>query len=186
LFVKLFTFLSMLSITSACSASILTFEGLDDQMLIPNSYGGLNWDNMYALDAGAFGSGYRGGVVSGTNIAFNGFGDLAVTSGSVFDSGLTVTVEGYLSGSLMYSSTVQLLDPTDTLGAGATRFAFNFLGVDELRFSTNFGSQFAMDDFEINAAPATVPEPGSIAVWSLGLGAVCFLNRCRKSSRFNR
>ncbi len=79
MFVRLFALLSMLSLTSVCSASILTFEGLDDQQLVPNSYGGLNWDNMYALDANSFGGGFRGGVVSGSNIAFNGFGDLAVT-----------------------------------------------------------------------------------------------------------
>lgn len=188
---------------STASASILDFEGLSSgQTPIGNGYGGLNWSNMFVLNPATdiFGtSGYPGGLVSGDNVAFNGGGSAATVSNGTFDfnsvylagawnDGLNVRAQGFLNGNLLYDQTVVTSYAT-TNGASATLFNFNFLGIDELVFSSfggtyqggnGGGTQFVMDDMEINRNNV-VPEPGTIVIWTViaGTGLVCSTRRRR-------
>jgi hypothetical protein len=189
------------------NASILTFDDVavsGDNSEQLGSYGGFSWTNMYVLNADEYiggASGYNGGRVSGTNVAFNGFAVQATAASGTFDfnsaylaaawnNGLSVRVQGFLNGNLLYDTTVQLLNASATPGAGSQQFVFNYVGINQLVFNSfggtdagfnGGGEHFAMDNFEFNATNA-IPEPGSLLVWGvLGLAGVGMTNRRRKS-----
>ena len=68
----------------AAQAAVITFDDLTCDVwgttLITNGYAGLNWSNFYCIDgvnAHGGNSGYNAGRVSGSNVAYNGFGNLA-------------------------------------------------------------------------------------------------------------
>lgn len=170
---------------NSAQANVLTFDDLaptSNNSHIPNGYGGLNWGNMYYLNASAYpNSGYSNGLVSGDYLAFNLGANLAVASGSSFDfngaylvsawnDGLSVNIKGYLGASLLYDTTV---NPSYE---SPTWFQFNFLGVDKLEFTSfggvdadigddGMGFHFGMDNFTYNA----VPIPAGIWLFSSGL-----------------
>ena len=114
--------------------------------------------------------------MSGTSTAYNGFGTSASVIDGTFDfnsaymtaawnDNLQVTVIGKLGGTTLYNNTYTVSATTPTL------INFNYLGIDEVLFSstggtphpgyigTGSGTQFSMDNMEINAA---VPEPGTM------------------------
>lgn len=186
----------------AARAAVLDFEDAAGwtTVLVPNGYGGLNWDNFRAASkSDAYpGGGFDHGTVSGQYAAFNGYGQPATVTapaGQQFDftggyltagwnTGLQVQVDGWHEGTLLYTQTVTV----DT--TAATWFAFNYPGIDTLAF-TSFGGvdanpndhgdgpQFALDDFTF-AGPQplqTSPEPASLCL--LLLGAVQLLRRRR-------
>jgi hypothetical protein len=173
----------VLGIGAVAQATVLTFDDIapvsnfDD---IPNGYGGFNWDNFSYLNGSSpeipRRTGYDNGRVSGDYVAFNGGGDPAVVSDSVFDfnsayltaawnDGLSVTVEGLKSGATLYSKTV-VVDTTQP-----TLINFDYFGVDQLRFTSfggvepdylldqGSGTQFTLDNFTFNEKATSVPEP---------------------------
>lgn len=178
--------------TKAAQAGVLTFDDVttsNSYESIHNGYGGFNWDNFYAMHENYHpGSGYDRGTVSGEYTAFNGLGNMAVTSteNEVFNfdgayltgawkDGLNIKVEGLLNNSLKYSETVVV--DTDA----PTWFNFDFSQIDSLRFSSSggtyaggFGTQFAMDNFTFDESQA-VPESSSVfgllALGAIGAGA---------------
>ncbi|WP_069791059.1 PEP-CTERM sorting domain-containing protein (plasmid) [Cyanobacterium sp. IPPAS B-1200] len=176
-----------LSVAGTAQAVVLTFDDVTQgsSAEIPNGYGGLNWSNFWVLKGTSQpGNGYEKGIVSGDYVAFNSFANPAEITGSLFDfngafltaawnDGLSVLVEGFNSGTNLYSQTVVVNTTSPTW------FDFNFLGVDRLRFSSFGGVQnpnlsvsdthFAMDNFTFNETQA-VPEPTSL-IGILGLGA---------------
>lgn len=188
--------LMALGTTGAAQAAVLTFDDVSNTSSfdsIYNGYGGFNWNNFLVENGTSLpvtGTGYDNGRVSGDYTAFNGFGQLAILSNSVFDfngtyltgawhDGLSIVVEGLKNGSSLYSKTV-VVDTT-----GPTWFDFNFLGIDQLKF-TSFGgvnpgfsggdgTQFAMDNFTFNETKS-VPEPtttlGLLALGALGAGSM--------------
>jgi hypothetical protein len=119
-------------------------------------------------------SGYQNGVLSANNVAFNGSGNPAELSSSgpfdlnsawltaAWNDGLQLEVQGFAGGTLLY-------DQTYTLNAAApTLLAFNYLGVDEVSFSSSgginhgydgSGTQFVMDNLTVS-----VPEPSTIGL----------------------
>ncbi|MEW6220650.1 MAG: PEP-CTERM sorting domain-containing protein [Thermodesulfobacteriota bacterium] len=184
---------------SLANATVLDFEDpqTDTYYEIMNGYGGLNWTNMYVIDGAAMhpGTGYANGIVSGSQVAFNGWGALAVTSatGTDFDFNgayltgvwmdqVPVTVEGRDNGAVVYSSTVT------ASFFGPTYFGFDYRSIDELRFTTALGVdvglgdgyQFAMDDFTFHCTPT--PVPASLLLLGSGLaGLAGFRLNSRKS-----
>jgi hypothetical protein len=170
--------------------------------LVPNGYGGLNWDNVYYINKNYLvGSGYDHGTVSAPNAAFNGFGNVATivdpTAGEFFNfnsadltaawiNGLHVRVDGFntnVSAAPLYSTTVTVNT------AGPTLFNFTtlggFLGVNKLTF-TSFvnagdpnpnptGTEFAMDNFTYTTTNVGgTPEPGSLVLAALGSAGLAF------------
>lgn len=169
----------------------ITFDDIstDSLGLIPDGYQGLQWMSFWFMDGTSqpVGSGFQTGAVSGVYTAFNGFGAMASLQNGVFDfesvylTGawndlLNVTVRGLLNTTELYSQTV-VVDTT-----GPTLFTFNFLGVNQVEFTSSggvnagvggSGPQFAMDDFTF----VLVPEPGSLLLLGLGLVGLAVARR---------
>lgn len=204
----------LMSINRVASAAVLTFDDIAiDKSGFPsyvtpiaNGYGGLNWNNFEAsAPVLTYNNGYVHGIVSGDQVAFNNYGNLAAVSSSQFDfngtyltaawrNGLHVTVSGSLDGTLLYSQTITV----DTYGP--TWFAFNYVGIDSLSFTsfggTNAGligadgsggtvigdgTQFAMDNFTFTQA-APVPVPA--AAWLFGSGLVGLIGVARRKAAY--
>src|SRR5713226_3385679 len=105
-------------------ATLLTF---DDVALAPGDhvplygYGGLEWSNFSAYNSSLLTAnfGYRAGMVSAPNVAFNDYGDPAsirssgrfnlisayLTAGWIWDSEVQIRVQGFVGTSLMFDHT---------------------------------------------------------------------------------
>lgn len=176
-----------LGIAQVASASMLSFDDITSDAtfyyLIPNGYGGFNWDNFYIIsenNPSIIGSGHDNGCVSPHYTAFNGYSTPAIVSDDLFDfdgayltaawnNGLNIDVQGFLAGNQIYSSTV-VVGPFSP-----TWFDFNYAGIDQLRFNshggTNAGFGWSGEDFVMdNFTYSVVPVPGAILLGILGLG----------------
>lgn len=206
--------LALAIITLAVSSNItlaqtelLTFENLpaaaiNGASVIPNNYGGLQWQNFNYLDVLNYDvspAGYNNANVSGTNVAFNANSNPAKITGTTFDldsayltgawrDGLQVEVQGYVGGVLTYDNTYTVNT------SGPDLINFNYLGVDEVIFTSSGGTlnpayhdpdrgaaaeQFAMDNLSITFP---VPEPSTIALLGLATLLLAFRylpHRCR-------
>jgi hypothetical protein len=101
------------------------------------------------------------GKITGELFTFNG---AYLTAG--WNDGLNIQVDGYLNDSLVYTTTVTV----DT--TGPIWFNFNYIDVDELRFSASggtvhegypdYGTYFVMDNFTY------IPEPMTLLLFALG------------------
>ena len=175
--------LGLAAAPAGAQAAVITFDDLTCSAggtPIPNGHAGLNWSNFYCADgATAYGgnSGYNAGRVSGSHVAYNGFGSPAefiVTApgGTKFNfnsvyltaawrDNLVVTIVAYRDGTAV--STI-----THTLSATApTLVTLNLSQIDRVRFSSAGGTphapygsspgyQFAMDNLDISFnLPAT-------------------------------
>jgi len=165
---------------SVTSGEVVTFDDLVAGTNVPNGYQGLNWGNFDAENPLVFPiGGYRYGMVSPSNVAFNGFGNPAEIDaiGTKFNflgayltgawySNLNVQIEGFRGGSLVYNLTVQ------AAATNATLFTFNYLDIDRLYFDSyggdnagfgGNGEQFVMDNFMFEF----IPEPSSFLLAAL-------------------
>jgi hypothetical protein len=175
--------------TGQAQAVVVTFDDIPNSGYgspISNGYAGLNWDNFGVLNTLNIPSGYQNGTVSKSNIAYNGAGYSALINlagGGTFDfnstyltaawnNGLNILVEGFLGVNTLYSTIVNV----DT--TSPTKFDFNFLGIDQLKFTSYGGSNagyngsgthFAVDNLAYNEP---VPEPitilGTLAAGGIG------------------
>jgi hypothetical protein len=152
------------------SAATINFDDLADpgpgaSILIPNGYGGLDWNNFWYLNGDTYTDpiAYHTGVVSPHNVAFNGFGDQAIFSDgdftlnsayftSAWEDNNVMTVRGFHLGTLL--DTLQVVLNRQ----GPTFVTFNWAGVDQVVFDTS-NYQMAMDDLTINGSSS--PEGGA-------------------------
>jgi hypothetical protein len=175
--------LTALKTGGAAEAVVLTFDDISTNNIqsVPNGYGELNWENFSYVNSSSNpayqGAGYVNGNVSGDYVAFNRYGDPATLRGnglfdfssaylsSAWNNGLSITVEGLNNGLPLYSTTVGVDTKSPKL------FDFNYLGVDQLRF-TSFGgdnggfedsrgregTQFILDNFTFQQTPTVVAD----------------------------
>jgi len=161
-------------------------DGVLHAPTIANGYQGLNWGNFFAVsgpaEARLFGTnGYYYGMVTVSNVALNGGGTAAEidSAGTDFNfvstyltgawnSNLSIEVEGFRSGTLLYDTTVVASATSPIL------FTFNYTSIDQLVFNS-FGGQpagfpngggesFAMDNFDFEF----IPEPSSLLLATFG------------------
>ncbi len=187
---------------AGAQAQIMTFDDLPTPLssgnsVVPNGYGGLQWQNFNYLNGVTLPldpSGYQYADVSPDNVAYNDRSALAtITSGTAFDldsayltaawrDGLQVEVEGFVGTSLTYDNTFTLLSTAPTL------ISFNYTGVDKVVFMSSGGTlnpdyhdpdppnrppyaeEFAMDNLTINATP----EPSTLALAGLGFSLMLY------------
>ena len=194
-----------LALTTAMpvAAITLTFEDLPapdnmgQESAIDVPYDGFTFSNFDRLDTTSFpASGYHSGVVSGTNVAFNGSGRTAsavsaatpfsLTSGyfaAAWNDGLTIQLTGKLAGATVFTQSFvvdtshvsfEILDPAliDTVVFTASG------GVHHAGWNYGLGTQLSLDDLTINGtvngtgSGETVPEPAVWAMMVAGFGLV--------------
>ena len=181
-----FSALLTFSTPSTCYSALLTFDDIhtstnysDNLGIITNGYQGLNWVNFFVINAPLDAdqlvtNGYYYGMVSASNVAFNGFGNpseidsvgtsfnfIGVYLTGAWNSNLNVEVQGFRGGSLMYDQIVVVA------ATNATLFTFDYMDIDRLYFNSfggqnagfpvGGGEQIAMDNLTFEF----VPEPSS-------------------------
>jgi len=185
LFITALCFAPATLLGTAAGGQTLTFEDLTPNLAVPGGYGGVNWDNFYALDTyGYNASGYLNGAVSPDIVLYNGGGNPASISGTGFiltsgyftaawNNGLTMQVEGFVGGVSTYSTsfTIDATGPTlEMFGwANLSSVTFTSFGGDPAGYD-GIGPHFALDNLTIRAAPA--PELTSWVMMLGGLGMV--------------
>jgi hypothetical protein len=149
------------SVAPPADEVLLTF---DDVLpgVIPNGYGGLQWNNFGVLDSSILRetSGYRIGLISPDNVAFNQYGDpVSISSESPFTlksayltraldvrtgfATMQVRVQGSLGMTVAYDNIYTI---SNTAPAWID---FNYAGVDRVTFVASPSTQFAVDDLVI-------------------------------------
>lgn len=181
-------------------AEIITFDDLPDGALeppIPAGYGGVNWSSyFYYMDGLRYSgnpSGYRNGVVSANNVAFNGDSSPVSFSSPVtftlnsfyitaaWNDRLPVTVSGLFNGSQIYTLSLALNT------SGPTFVNLGWSGVNEVRFSSypwlvppgDGRGHFALDNLSIDPVP--IPPVGTGLPGLILAG--CFLGWFRRKRK---
>ena len=191
----------LIAVSSIGHAQVLDFEALSgSDIRYFSNYGGFTWSNFHANEVARMnGEGaYQWAPTSGGTVIVNSGGrdsSLIKTGGGLFDfgsanmmsawnTGLQVTVTGWLNGASLYTKTITLA--TKVSGAEI----FNFAGIDKLTFHAQggiadtslwggSGTHFTMDDMNFGLTTA-VPEPSTYAMMMAGLGLIGFVARRRK------
>jgi hypothetical protein len=182
--------LAALGLASTASADVITFDDLPGfQTPVPDNYGGLIWANFDDVAGATMGpAGFRNGVVSGPNVAYNAGGNpatISVAAGSAFtlvggdftasSSPLTVEAVGSILGTPVAGDDVTFQLAT----SGPKLVTLDFAGVDSVTFSAS-GGTFVLD----NLAVSPVPEPGTLALTAIGgLALVAAASRNRRKIR---
>lgn len=188
---KLLLLAAMATLSASAMAATITFEDLTDPgsgTPISNEYQGLSWSNFYSMNAAIYNiqpSGYGNGRISGTNVAYNGFGDPAMVISAGANEGFSIQ-DGYFTGAwndgLEITATAVFTDQTSKSltftvdSTGPTHQYFDWTDIQSLTFSSaggvqagygGGGTQFVVDNLTVNA----VPELGSNQLMLLGM---CF------------
>lgn len=180
--------IALFEATSAGNAqTTLTFDDISTsfQTVIPNGYGGLNWNNWFVVNTLVpSGLDYANGVVSSPNVAADG-GDGSPAS---FSSSTAFTlnsaylmplggegsdyfnVYGYSGGTQVYANSYFILANSPTL------INFDYANIDTVQIATDADVPFTMDNMTI-----TVPEPSACALASLAVAFGGLMSRQKKS-----
>lgn len=179
---------ALIAVSFGAHATVITFEGLDPSAVaaIGAGYDGLNWNNFYTLDPQGRNDGYAAGLVSGSNVALNGYGENASFSATT-SAGFSLQ-SGYFTGAwtaqnvtltalFENGTTASKTFSVTTAGPSFQTFGWNDLASVTLSSSVN--SQIAIDNLTINQP---VPEPTEAGLLLAGLGALAVLARRRKQA----
>jgi hypothetical protein len=142
------------------AATLITFDDLSpgtSYIGLGNGYAGLRWADFYVLDGSrqSTNTGYHIGVVSSNNVAFNVDGSAASLGCSApfdfvsayvtaaFDAQLQLRVKGLLGTNVLYDNTYSVNIASPTL------INFQYLGVDQVEFSSTPSGIFVLDDITV-------------------------------------
>ena len=181
-----------LCIASAAHASVIDFDDLDANNKLAsigkyNPYDGITWATSWYLGATTY-AGYDNGAHSGNQFVANGFGvnNLSFSSTTAFDFVGAWFATPNTNGAhatwinvSAYDALNNLIGSTGNVEIGSN-YAFvagNFLNASRITVSRDKGF-FIMDDVTLGA-PASVPEPGPLALLAVAAGALA-LNRRRR------
>ena len=178
--IALFTaaLLAATAFTPAAAITVINFDDHTGAGLLPVNYAGVNWDDNFSY-YGGLQDPYNASSTPNrifTNYDKHGFGAVSLAfyigagsifSGASFAGSDSVTIESYLSGTLVGTSATFVTSSTPTfLSSGYSG------SVDEIRF---VGGVFHIADdvtFERLVAFEAVPEPESWALMIAGFGLV--------------
>ncbi len=163
------------------SATVVTFDDLTGDGLVPANYAGLDWSGsswfQYAGEQAPYTphSGDRRatlGVDGSSATSAIGFLTPSTFQGAWFSGfdGVNVAVDLYLGGSLV--SSTSLLNLSDSPAFLASGYAGL---VDRLVFRSNDPAFFVMDDLTFAAVPE--PASGALALGGLAVGALVIRRR---------
>lgn len=172
---------------SSASATVINFDDrpLSKYTLIEDGYAGFSWENIYSMKGDTYAdTGYENGTVSGTNVAFNGYGFPASFSSETPFTLVSMDVtkawvngithfKGYTATGLTYQVDVYSTTETPVLAV------FNWYGVTRIEISPEFDDGFGHTVMD-NITVTVVPEPATYAMLLAGLGLIGFTAR-RKS-----
>ena len=188
---------ALLAAAAVPSAAVtITFDDIANTVATPVSppnvlYNGYLWSNFYVFDSAYFVSlpiggptGYGAGTISPNSVAYNFGGpatvhstqDFYVNSGyftGAWRDGLTVNIDGFNNGQLVFSQSLIVSSTTPSF------VNFAHIAVDSVEFTssggihnplyrTGDGDNFALDNLTLS----TVPEPASWAFMLAGFTLV--------------
>lgn len=166
---------ALVCLAPVASATVLAFDDLPAEGLVPANYGGLDWSAStwfaFGTEQAPFAA-HSGdvratlgwdGSEGGSSIRFNTATHFQGAYFAGFD-GVAVSFKLYLNDQLVgTSSTLQTSGVATFLGSGYTGL------VDRVTVASNDPANFVMDDFTFSAA---VPEPQSAALALAGLAVL--------------
>ena len=191
IFIRLLA-VAALCISSAAHATVIDFDDLDASNKLSsigkyNPYDSITWSNSWYLGPNTY-AGYDNGAHSGTQFLLNGFGanNLSFRSASTFDFVGAWFAVPNINGSRAtwinvsaYDQNDALIGSTGNIGVSNT-YAFveaNFSNASRITVSRDKGF-FIMDDVTLGE-PASVPEPGAVALIALALAGLTVSRRRR-------
>jgi hypothetical protein len=166
------------------SATVLTFDDLGADGLVPSSYGGLDWSTSTWFNFGgdqapfsAHSGSYRAtlGWDGSTETSAIGFAKPDTFAGAWFAGfeGVSVTFDLYFQGAQVASSAALALNGNSSfLSSGYAGL------VDRVLVRSTDPANFVMDDFTFGSP---VPEPATTALLLAGLGLVGVAARRRRA-----
>ncbi|MGE5866174.1 MAG: PEP-CTERM sorting domain-containing protein [Rhizobacter sp.] len=166
------------------SATVLTFDDLGADGLVPSNYGGLDWSSSTWFSFGgdqapfsAHSGSYRAtlGWDGSTDTSAIGFATANTFAGAWFAGyeGVSVTFDLFFQGTQVASSAALAVSGTSSfLSSGYAGL------VDRVLVRSNDPANFVMDDFTFGSP---VPEPASTAMLLAGLGLVAVAARRRRT-----
>jgi IPTL-CTERM motif len=207
-FLRVLGLLSLMAVAPAVSAKTITLEGLScpGGLLLSNGYEGLNWNNMFCLNATTYvanPSGYFNGRVSGDNVFVNGNANAAsfstVNAGSPRFNLISMYLTGAWNNNLLvriqtFRAGVAVTDNTVTVqSAGPLLVTVNAYDIDSVRMTSSGGidagfglggAQFSMDDLVITYGAPPPPTPTSVP--TLSHWALCLLGGLMLAAVYQR